>query len=409
VPTPTLTVELGLDLSAQGGPFFKLDDSVQGVLDGETFRLGGTLFYDVTDYVKNLSVSRGRSRELDKYQTGTCNLTFKNQDRRFDPSNTAGPYWPDIRPRREMRVSASGTPIFAGVVDDWSLSYDISGQSDAQASCVDGFALLAQRSIAAHTATAQLSGARIGAVLSRPEVNWPSTLRALDAGVQALQADEVADDTDALGYLQLVEQSEPGSFFISTGGTATFKDRNTAAVVGAVTFSDAGGSAIPYTSINVQFGTENLYNKINITRLNGDVQTANYAPSQSEYGITTLDQTGLLMDTDANALALANYLLGRYQEPELRFEDITVELAALSTAHQASVLGLELTNVTTVTFTPNQTGTAITQRCQIIGINHDARPDSHRVTLRLAATDGKVAFVLDSDAYGVLDTSTLGF
>jgi hypothetical protein len=409
VPTPTITVELGLDLSAQGGPFFKLDDAVQGVLDNETFRLGGTLFYDVTAYVKNLSTNRGRSRELDRYQTGTCSITFNNQDRRFDPSNASGPYWPDVRPRREMRVSTNGTPIFSGVVDDWSLSYDVSGLSDAQASCVDGFALLAQRSLTAHSAVPQLSGARIGTVLARAEVDWPATMVALDAGVQTLQGDVVEADTDALGYLQLVESSEPGSFFISRGGTATFKDRNTAAVVGSVTFSDAG-SAIPYTSINVQYGTELLYNKVNITRANSTaVQTANATPSQSEYGITTLDQSGLLIDSDADALSLANYLLGRYQEPELRFDDITVELAGLSSAQQASVLGLDLTNVITVEFTPNQTGSAISQRCQIIGINHDIRPDSHKVTLRLAATDGKVAFVLDSDAYGVLDASTIGF
>lgn len=409
MPIPTLKVELGLDLSAQGGPFFKLDDSVQGVLDNTTYLLGGSLFYDVTSYVKSVSTNRGRSRELDRYATGAASITFTNQTRAFDPSYTASPFWPSIQPRREIRITSNGTPVYYGLVDDWNLDYQINGESTAGAVCVDGFAILAKQNLSAFTAVAgQTTGQRIGTVLSRSEVDWPSSLRAIDAGVQTLQADVVAQDTNVLQYLQLVEQTEPGSFFISAAGSATFRDRNVAAVVGTATFAD-DGSGIGYSALEVVYGTELLYNRVNITRNGGAVQTADYAPSQDQYSISTLDQSGLLMQTDADALTLAQYLLGRYQQPELRFDQLTIELSGLTTAQQATVLSLELTNVVTVKFTPNKVGTQVSQNCQIIGIAHDIRPDSHRVTLRLAQTDGKVAFVLDSAEFGVLDTSTLGF
>ena len=408
MPTPTISVQLSLDASSYGNTFFTLDSATRGVLDGTTFKLGGEFYVDVTQYVKDVSVSRGRSRELDRFNTGTASVTFKNQDRTFDPTNTTSTLYPNIVPRRPIRITANGTAVYTGYVDDWNLSYSVSGLSDASAACVDGFAILAKQNLSAATATSESSGTRIAAILARPEVDWPLSLQAIDTGQQTLQADVIAEDTNALTYLQLVEASEPGSFFIDKSGRATFEDRNTAWTVSTTTFSD-DGTALPYSEISVVYGTELLFNRVQTTRVGGVTQTANNTASQATYGINTLDDSGLLIDTDENALALSNYLLGRYQTPELRVDQITIELNGLSTLQQDTILGLEMTNVVTVKFQPNKTGVVITQTLQILGVSHQVRMDSHRVTFGLGATDGRVAFVLDSLAFGVLDTSTLGF
>jgi len=380
MPTPTITVEFG--------------------------KLTGTMT-DVTAYVRSITITRGRSRELDKFNTGTASIAFNNRDRRFDPLNTTSSLYPNVKPRKDVRIRTGSTALYTGIIDDVNLDYDVSGDSVASFSCADGFALLAQKVLTAHTATSQFSGARIGAVLDRTEVAW-GTARQLDTGAQVLQADVVSDNTDALSYLQLVEASEPGFFFINRGGTAQFEDRNSAAVVSAATFTDVAGSAIPYTNIQIQYGQENLYNRVQITRNGGTLQRSDNATSQTEYGISTLDQAGLLIDTDANAKTIADYLLGKYKDPEYRIEEITVELAALSAANQSTVLARELTDVVEVKFTPNKTGSQIVQYGQIIGIRHDIRPDSHRVSFSLAQTDGRVAFVLDSTTFGVLDEDVLG-
>ena len=406
---PTLSVQLSLDASSYGNTFFTLDSATRGVLDGTTYKLGGEFYTDITSYAQTISVNRGRSRELDRYATGQASVTFQNQDRTFDPSNSSSSLYPNIVPRRPIRITANGSAIYQGYVDDWNLDYNVSGESDASATCIDGFGILSKQTLAAATATAQLSGARIAAVLAKPEVNWPLSLQAIDAGQQTLQADVIAQDENALSYLQLVEASEPGSFFMSRDGKATFKDRNTAAVVGSVTLSD-DGTGIPYNEVQVTYGTELLYNRVVITCLGGTAQTANSTTSQATYGIATLDQAGLLIDSDTNSLTLANYLLGQYATPELRFDSVTIELSALSTANQNTLLGLDMTNVIVVKFQPNRTGTRISQNCEIIGISHQIRPDSHRITFKLASTVG-VAFVLDSASYGVLDNtgSILGF
>jgi hypothetical protein len=408
VAIPTLSVQLSLDASSYGNTYFVLDNATRGVLDNTTYTLGGEYYVDITSYAQTITVNRGRSRELDRYATGQASLSFQNQDRTFDPSYSSSTLYPNVVPRRPVRVTANGYSIYQGYVDDWNLDYNVSGESDATATCVDGFGILSKQTLAAATATAQTTGARIAAVLAKPEVNWPLSLEAIDVGVQTLQADVINQDTNALTYLQLVESSEPGSFFMSKDGKATFKDRNTAAVVGSTTLSD-DGTGIPYNEVQVVYGTELLYNRVVITRAGGSPQTANNTTSQTTYGLASLDQSGLLTDTDANALSLANYLVGQYSSPELRFDSVTIELSALSTANQNTLLGLELTNVIVVKFQPNRTGARISQNCQIIGIAHQVRPDSHRLTLKLAQTDGRVAFVLDDAVFGVLDTSELGF
>ena len=44
--------------------------------------------YDVTSYVKSISVDRGRSRELDRFEAGTFSIAFENRLRYFDPQYT---------------------------------------------------------------------------------------------------------------------------------------------------------------------------------------------------------------------------------------------------------------------------------------------------------------------------------
>ena len=404
---PPLKVELGLNAISSNVSFFTLNDKTRGVLDNATYTLGGTVYFDVTSQVKSLTISRGRSRELDKFTTGQAQIVFTNQDRSFDPSNAASQYYPSITPRREIRITSGNVIQYVGLVDDWNLSYDVGGLSDAVATCVDAFAQLAKQTLNTFVATSQKSGARIAAILARSEVAWPVVLETIDTGQQTLQADTIVQDTDALSYLQLVEASEPGSLFISKGGFVAFQDRNTAYSVSSVTFAD-DGSGVPYTNVGVVYGTELLFNRVSLTRLGGAAQTVTDATSITNYGVASLDEQGLLIVNDTDTAYIASYLLGRYSTPELRFEELTVEMSGLSTANQDLVLGVELADVVTVKFTPNQTGTQVASPCMVIGLGHDIRPDSHRVTIRLAQTTGRVAFVLNDATYGVLNTSTLG-
>jgi hypothetical protein len=405
---PATTVEIGFDLSALGGPFFILDDPVQGVLDNTEYTLGGTLFYDVSEYVRNVSVRRGKSRQLDRFTAGNANIEFNNNSRAFDPENTSSPFFGQIIPKRTIKVETGGSAVFYGVVDDWNLNYDLSGLSLADADCVDGFTLLAQRALSASTETSQKTGARINSILDRSEVNWPSSLRDIDTGATTLQADVIQDGTNALEYLQLVTDSEPGSIFMGSDGFIVFKDRSVAPVsAGQVTFSD-DGTGVEFSEVQVVYGSELLYNYVQIERNNGGTAIASDSDSINSYGQQALIQSGLLMNTDSDALELANYLLSQYSEPEYRFETLTVQLEALSPTDQSDVLGLEIGDVARIKFTPNNVGSQIDKYASIIRIDHDIQPASHRITFGFQTLD-YASLVLDDTEFGLLDTGRLGF
>lgn len=408
MPAPSTKVEIGFDLSALGGPFFILDDPVQGVLDNTTYTLGGTLFYDVSDDVLSVNVNRGKSRQLDKFTAGNAAVTFINQDRAFDPLNASSPYFGQIIPRRTVRITTSGSAVFYGSIDDWNLTYDVSGYSTAGAVISDGFTYFAQQVLTAHTATSQLTGARIAAVLDRSEINWPASLRDLDTGGMTLQADVVSDGTNALDYLQLVNFSEPGALFMGADGSILFRDRTDGPVsTGLVAFTD-DGTGVPFVDVQVVYGSELLYNFIQVERANGGTATASDSDSQNSYGVVALVQSGLLMNTDADAQDLADYLLGKYSEPEYRFESLTVALEDLSSGNQTAVLSLEIGDIAQIKFTPNQTGTQIDKYATIIRIDHEIVPMSHRITYGFETLD-YASLVLDDTVFGLLDDGRLSF
>jgi hypothetical protein len=609
---PVRKVELGFDGNGPGN-FFTLDDPTAGVLDGTQYVLGGAAYYDVTEYVKSISINRGKNRELDRFNAGSANVQFNNQNRFFDPTNTSSPFFGQIVPRREVRIScnyqpagaattrtnlitnpsletnttnyvaaaacaiarstdfayagsyslqvtvtgvggtnrglrintvtrisvnpalsytfsiygrnvnavgtyaalvryydASGTFIsvtngtsaiipsswtryhvtftppanavtadfgflstnvestgavfyadaamleqssslgeyfsgatpnvssggmtktyawsgtanaststevsvfaesgvqFYGLIDDWDLDYNISGLSDASLTAFDGFSKLAGQTLTAGTATVQLSGARINAVLSDSGVQWPATARVIDAGGQTLQADVVALGTNVMQYINTIEQSEPGIFFIDKSGNATFRDRNRLyASSGAVVLSD-DGSGIPYADIKVNYGSELLYNQAELTRLNGGSAIADDLLSQATYGVRSYDATDLLMNTDAALGELAVRLVSEYAQPEYRFESLTILMSKLSEAQQNSILGLEIGSICRIKFQPNKIGAVIDKYAQVIGIQNQMSIADHKISLSFQTIDAAY-FVLDDPAFGLLDYNSLGF
>jgi hypothetical protein len=402
--TPETQVFIAFDLSALGGPFFTLDDSIKGLLDSTLYPLAGDLFVDVTDKVKSVNIQRGKSRELDRFNAGQANVTFDNRDRTFDPFYANSPYVNQIVPKKKVKITSAGQDVFAGAIDDWNLTYDVSGQSEASISCADGFVFLSSSFMTAHTAVSETSGERVNAVLDRPEVGWPSGDRDIDIGQAVLQGDVVDENTNVLSYLQQVELSEVGALFMTKSNLVAFKDSiNIPDTIGVLQFRD-DGTGIGYQGIDVVYGTEQLYNRVIATNKGGDPQVADNFNSQDLYGISALVADDLLLTDDAAAASLANYLLGIYDQPELRINSISVQLADLPTLTQEAILSLELNDVIQVLFTPNNIGAAIDRYGQVVGIEHEISPDSHFVKLFLKSVQD-LPMILDDPVYGRLGGS----
>ena len=107
---------------------------------------------DVTTYVLAVQIARGRQYELDRIEAGTCDLEIEDDDRRFDPSNTASPYYPNVKPMVPVRVTvthnATNYRRFYGFVEAWPQQW--SGGGDPASTifsirAVDMFKLLQRK------------------------------------------------------------------------------------------------------------------------------------------------------------------------------------------------------------------------------------------------------------------------
>jgi hypothetical protein len=405
------TVGLGFDLFLSGqGDFFTLDDPVKGALNSTTYTLAGEVVVDVTDKVRDVTVRRGRSRTLEKFTAGLAQVTLDNRGRDFDPTYAAGPYYGSIVPRKQVVITRDAYPIFAGNVESWSWDYDLSGDATADLSAVDGFASLAQAEMTAGTAPGTTPGARIGTALNY--AGWPTSQRALSTGNATLDQDVIGDGVNVLQYIQRVEASEPGAFFMGRDGAATFLSRSDLQnpTSGNVTFGSGGVPVIEYQAASL---TDEMKNSVAITWTNGSAvggtATASDATSITAYGQFdyTLDT---LLDDSLQAQRLADWLVSSYKDPKYRIDSVSVLLDSLTTMQQGQVLDLELGDVVTVAMSLpniNAIGTAVSQVLSIDQIEHRIGIDRHVVTFTMSETT--TGFVLNSADFGVLNQNSLGF
>ena len=403
MPVTDVKIELEVDFQYFDNTIV-LDDPIRGALDSGYF-LSGVGFYDVSDYFQSMSIARGKSRELDEYESGDAQVRFNNSERTFDPRYTLSPFYGSIVPRLPIRVSVNNILAYTGIVRDWNLAYDPGGASSATAICSDRFTILAQAPLTLEYNNVQFSGQRINEILSRPEVDWSLTERDIDTGETALSADLITEGTVALSYFRQVEQTEQGQLFIAKNGYLAFRSRNDTPEV-AASFAD-DGTGIPYQSVSVVYGSELLYNRIEVHPDGLDPIIVDDLTSQGGYGISALN-LNTLHEYETDAQDMANYILASYSQPEFRFEQVTVQLADTPTGDVTDILNIELGDLIGISFTPSKIPPAITEYARVVGVEHEAEKLSHEVRIRLASL-AVIPFVLDSPALGVLDSSSLGY
>lgn len=98
---------------------------------------------------RDFTTSRGRDSEQAAHDAGTATVVLDNRDRAFDPTNTAGPYYPNITPMAQVwlyeEFSGEVHDLFRGYVESWDQEWPGGGWSDAivTLTCSDEFKVLA--------------------------------------------------------------------------------------------------------------------------------------------------------------------------------------------------------------------------------------------------------------------------
>lgn len=406
--------QLGVSIDFSNGPAFvsqafTLNDAIKGVLGtGQLADFDANV--DITPDVLRTSIRRGRNRILNKFEAGTAVVEVRDETGDWNPANTSSIYYPNLIPLRKIQIYADYQGVRYILFTGYITSYDIQfarGIDDVNKvilQCVDAFRLFsnAQINVVSAAQTGDLSGTRVNDLLDT--TIWPDSLRDIDVGQSTLQ-DDPGGARGLLDAIQTVEQSEFGAFFMDAEGRATFYDRDTVskyADASPYVFTD-DGTGLPYANIDLAFDDLLIVNSVTVERLNGTAQTVSNQDSIDKYYLHAGTRTGILVQTDAEALDQATMILDARKETQVRVDSMTLNLMEDNQALVIAGLNLEIFNLVNVTKAMSG-NTTITREVFVQGLQHDITRTTF-TTKVLTAEPIIQAFILDSQIQGVLDVA----
>lgn len=412
-PKIKASIDFSNGVAFVGDPFI-LDSVTNGILGTNQLAVSGSANVDITDLIWAVSIRRGRQRLLNEFEAGTANVTIIDQNGDFNPSNPLSPYYGDLVPLRKIQVEAEydGNTyiLFTGFITNYDTGFAIGSDEFSRVTfrCVDALRLFSTAQITNVPGSGvQLSGARVNAILD--ELDYPATLRDIDTGDSTLQADP-GTERKSLDALELVKKSEFGELFLDAEGRVTFLSRSavtTSLASPVYTFAD-DGSGIAFQNAVVALDDSLVVNDVTVTRAGGTAQNVFDQPSIDKYFIHSGNRSGILVQTDAEALDMAQMLLSTRKETETRIDSIVLNLEDGDNVSRVTA-GLAIELMDCVDITKVMPGsTTITQTLLVQGLHHDITHRKFTTTVYTGESliDG---FILDSASQGILDTDALSY
>jgi hypothetical protein len=387
----------------------------QGILGTNILGDSASIIVDVSNQINRIETKRGRNALIDQFQTGTLTLRIVDQNGDFNPQNPSSPYFTLLTPMKKVQITATYNsvtyPIFSGFITSYVTTYPREAEDVAYTTiqAVDAFRLAfnAQISTVTGATAGDLSGTRINQILD--EIDWPATMRDVDAGLTTLQADPGTNRT-ALQAMTIVSESEYGALYVDESGSFVFQDRAvTAGSIGATpTVFNDNGTGIPYADAQWILNDVLIFNKATITRVGGSPQVALSQASIDKYFLHSYFLDNLLMQSDAVALDYAQAYVASRQETSIRVDNITLDLYTPNyNSGVIAALNLDFFDPITVT-TTQPGGSTISKTLQIFGVAMNITPNSWKTTFTTLEPVID-AFILNSSIYGTLDYNVLSY
>jgi len=386
-----------------------------GILDTNVLADSAAVIVDVSNQVDRIETRRGRTALADQFQTGSLSLRIVDQNGDFNPENPSSPYYTFLTPMKKVQITATyGSttyPIFAGFITSYVTTYPREAEDVTYTTiqAVDAFRLAqnAQISTVTGASAGDLSGTRVNEILD--EIDWPVSMRDIDAGLTTLQADPGTNRT-ALTALSTVAQSEYGALYVDASGSFVFQDRNvTASSIGGTptVFAD-DGSGIDYNDVAWILNDVLVFNKATITRAGGSAQVALNQASIDKYFLHSYFLDGLLMQTDAVALDYAQAYVASRAETSIRCDAIVLDLYTPN-YNSGIIAALDLDFFDPITVKTTQPGGSVLEKTlQIFGVSMAITPNSWKTTFTTLEPVID-AFILNNSIYGTLGYNVLSY
>jgi len=390
-----------------------LDTGILGtnVLSGTDY-----VVVDVSNQVNRIETNRGRTALSDQFQTGALSLRIVDQNGDFNPQNVSGPYYELLTPMKKVQITATyGSvtyPIFSGFITSYVTTYpDDSGEDLAMTTiqAVDAFRLaqLAQISTVTGASAGDLAGTRINQILD--EIDWPATMRDIDAGLTTMQADPGTNRT-ALQALSTVALSEYGALYVDATGSFVFQDRAVTAgsIGGTPTVFADNGTGITYFDASWILNDVLVFNKATITRFGGSAQVALNQASIDKYFLHSYFLDNLLMQSDSVALDYARAYVASRAETSIRVDAIVLDLYTPN-YNTGIIAALDLDffdPIKVITTQPG--GSTLEKTLQIFGVRMNITPNSWKTTFTTLEPVID-ALILNDTIWGTLDYNVLSY
>lgn len=355
-------------------------------------------------FLKELSIRRGAQDIFRNVETGVFVGVLHNNDRRFDPGQTTGPYYPNLKPARPMRLRATkdgvSRNLFRGDVEDWPQDWK-GRENDVPVTALDALDVLSGVDMRI-SRPVEMSGTRIHAILDHAA--WPQELRLIDAGEEPIAA-WINKEGSAQDLLFLVKNAESGYLYINGLGQVVFQQRNKRfappfSTVKAVFSNIPGAGEFPIVEADVVEDKDQIKNHIRIKI----EDTPNSAVAQDAQSI--LDhrkrshEEELPLTSITSAQLRAEWILSQYKTPIFRITDVVVE-PQMDSALWAHCLDREIGDrLRFKIYPPGKPGTMHDLQANIEYVEH-------KYTVGRWTTLWKVS-VADISHYWILDTDQLG-
>lgn len=379
-----------------------------------------TTWTDITPYVVSYSRQPVRVNEFDQPGPASATLVLRNDDARFIPDNTSGPYSGGLKKFRRIRIRAQWNSViynrFWGYVMDWPQSWAQAGKDQTVTlQLVDGLFPLTTFDVGGRDFASKLSGAAVQDVLTAAGVPFSN----LDAGISTIvDSGTLTSPSYALQRVQDIGASENGVAFADGGGTVQFHDRHhrltgTPSSTVQATIGDSVGE-VRYSDPQPEYG--DVWPIVNVTPVGGTVQSVTVAAGTASFFQQTLNfpPSGTYQVASATeALNAAQYLANRYSTPITRVANVSL-IGARDTSMWPTILNLDTSDRVLFKrrFLSNGVvaGTvSLTEFVEGYGDNVTVGQD-WRVSVPLSPADVQSYWLLGDATYGLLgQTTRLGY
>ncbi len=218
-----------------------------------------------------LQWQRGRQDEVGQFQPGSINGVLSSEDRKYDPSYTSSPLYPNLVPGTPFQLIAywptSATPIvqMVGVIEDWEQTWEIGGLAVCNFTGTDLMGALAFYNVPWYATFTLTAAARLAEIANKAGI--PAGQQNFLTGPYALVPGGFGA-SDALSLMQKVTDGQLEYLYVSRGGTVS--SHGNWAGGGLATFG-GGGTAYPLHKLSSAVSGQYAYTQVQITPDSGTI------------------------------------------------------------------------------------------------------------------------------------------